>query len=431
MKPMPVLVYKLGGASVRNAEALRNVLSLLEQRPQHHHLVLVVSAMGKTTNGLEALLRFSDAKDPACQRAWRQVYDFHADIVTSLFPEPELLLRKIDTLLTEALDWLEQRDRLDFDFLYDQVVSLGEQVSTLILADWLELNKIPVAWFDARQLIRTDANWREAKVNWAGTAHLVRRHIKPLFSRPKAPIVLTQGFIGATLEGKTTTLGREGSDYSAAILSYCLEAKCMTIWKDVQGVLNGDPKEFEAPELLPELSYQDAIEMAYFGATVIHPKTLQPLHDAGIPLEVKSFVEPEAPGTRVSTRTKSPAKPCYIVKRRQALLTMYQDDFRFATEGLLSEALQLLHEYRIKVHMVQNSALRIELCVEGESRRLDSLAEQALAKGWNFTMHKPMILITVYQAGDLKQEPKLRGMGQLRMEQRNANTWRLLFEEEV
>src|ERR1017187_477001 len=292
-------VFKFGGASVKDAAAVRNVADIVRLYAGEK-IVVVVSAMGKTTNALEKLTHAHYYKEGNVEEQFKEIKDFHYNMVAHLFPGlNHPVYKEIETSFIE-IDWaFEEENTKGYDYLYDQVVSQGELIATKIVAACLEEAEMPVKWLDARDFIKTDNNYREAKIDWNQTVKFSKETIEKCFEH--ADIALTQGFIGSTTENHTTTLGREGSDYSAAILAYSLDAIEVIIWKDVPGVLNADPKQFADTKKLDTISYQDAIELAYFGASVIHPKTIQPLQNKGIPLYVKSFINPNEEGTLIAS----------------------------------------------------------------------------------------------------------------------------------
>ena len=368
-------VFKFGGASVKDAEGVQNVVSVLEKVGKEKTLV-VVSAMGKTTNALEVVIEQYRDKNPALNSSIQKLIESHDGILNDLFgSENHPIFEKIKDIFADLQTMLERNKSPKYDYIYDQVVSYGEIISTTILSAYLAHKGYANEWLDARILVKTDSTYRDAKVDWEATQEAVLSTVN------KDALTVTQGFIGADTNNFTTTLGREGSDYSAAILAYCLNADSVSIWKDVPGVLNGDPRVFENTQLLNQISYEEAIELAFYGASVIHPKTLQPLQQKEIPLYVKSFINPEDPGTSVSKgQTLEPFVPCFIVKKNQVLISLSSLDFSFIVEENISEVFSLFHKYQIKVDLIQNSAISFSVCVDNKFGHLKELINELKAK---------------------------------------------------
>ena len=361
-------VFKFGGASVKDAAGVQNLVRVLEEVGYKETLV-VVSAMGKTTNALEAIIEtyFKNKKQtPAGILPLKQ---FHLDIVKDLFKDENGEVQVvIHQLFEELMGFLKTNKSPDYSFVYDQIVSYGELLSTTIIHYYIQKKKIDSFWLDARNCIKTDDYYRSANLNWELTQNLINEQVG------KHSLIITQGFIGSNSNNFTTTLGREGSDYTAAIFAYALNAKSVTIWKDVPGVLNGDPRVFAKTQLLNQISYREAIELAFYGASVIHPKTLQPLQRKEIPLYVKSFENPKEQGTAVSKgKTLEPHIPCYIVKKDQVLLRLSSIDFSFIVEENISYIFGLLHEYQMPVELIQNSAISFSVCINNKYQRLEEL----------------------------------------------------------
>ncbi|GLB48379.1 aspartate kinase [Neptunitalea lumnitzerae] len=361
-------IFKFGGASVKDAEGVRNVVNVLET-VGYEGTLLVVSAMGKTTNALEVVVKNYFTDKDALPESIAQLKAYHNSIMVDLFGKEEHpVFYKIDGVFAELVSFLDRNKSPNNSFVYDQVVSFGELLSTTILSFYLQDKGIRNTWLDVRTLIKTDTRYRDAKVDWAVTEEQIVAGVN------KEVLNITQGFLGSDPNNFTTTLGREGSDYTAAIFAYCLGAESVTIWKDVPGVLNADPRYFENTQLLHQISYQEAIELAFYGASVIHPKTLQPLQRKEIPLHVKSFLNPTAAGTSVSKgQDLEPMVPCFIVKKGQVLLSLSTLDFSFFVEDNISEIFKLLHEAKMKVDVIQNSAISFSVCVENKYDTLDSL----------------------------------------------------------
>ena len=361
-------IFKFGGASVKDANGLENLVSVLNKTGFDQTLV-IVSAMGKTTNALELVVEnyFSNKDD--LQYSLNEVFKFHNDIILKLFPNNNHeVFNEINEIFESIRAYLKRNKSPNYSFVYDQVVSNGELLSTKIVSAYLNFKNIKSNWVDSRELIKTDSCYRDANLNWDLTQ-------KNIFEKIDTKILnVTQGFIASNENSFNTTLGREGSDYSAAIYAYCLNAESVTIWKDVPGVLNADPRVFKKTQLLNKISYTEAIELAFYGASVIHPKTLQPLQKKEIPLYVKSFLNPDSDGTAISRGVKiEPELPCFIVKRNLNLLKLSSLDFSFIVEDNISEIFQILHENKMKVDLIQNSAISFSVCIYDKYNRLKEL----------------------------------------------------------
>lgn len=362
-------IYKFGGASIKDASSIKNIATLLKNIGCKDTLV-VVSAMGKTTNILESLAQEYFLKHDV-EGAISKIAYSHIQIASTLFPKSHSIFQEIDFFFSELKTFLQKNKSPGYNFVYDQVVSVGELVSTKIVSAYLDLVGIENRWIDVREYIKTDTNYRQAKVNWEETV----KRIKTL--QRNGIFYITQGFIGSDANGFTTTLGREGSDYTAAIFAWCLDADSQTIWKDVPGVLNADPRYFSNAKLLQQLSYQEAIELAYYGASVIHPKTLQPLQDKNIPLYVRSFLNPEQPGTVVKKGPMLfPMLPCYILKKNQMLLSFSSKDFAFIAEHNISDIFKNFAELHIKVNLMQSSAISFSVCIEDVFNHIEKLLQK-------------------------------------------------------
>ncbi|MDM1298489.1 aspartate kinase [Empedobacter falsenii] len=356
-------VFKFGGASVKDAAGVRNVASLL-QSVGYENTCIIVSAMGKTTNALEEVVkRYFEEQD--FEKTINEVKEQHIALATELFDNPAEVSNEISQFFDDIVSFLRRNKSPNYSYVYDQVVCCGELISTKIISMYLNSIQINNEWLDVRDYIKTDNTYREGKVNWALTEESIKR-------LPNTGLFITQGFLGSDPNFFTTTLGREGSDYSAAIFAYCLNADSMTIWKDVPGVLNADPRYFDNAELLNHISYEEAIELAYYGASVIHPKTLQPLQQKEIPFFVKSFINPTEAGTEVAKgQPLEPKVPCFILKREQHLIRLSSKDFSFITEDKLSGIFNKLYDYQIKVNLMQNSAISLSLCLEDKYDNLE------------------------------------------------------------
>ena len=369
-------VFKFGGASVKDAAGVKNVLKVL-QKHQNSDKLIVISAMGKTTNALEVIIQkylSEQSPEPEIER----LRLFHVEIMNGLFENKQAaVFERINQFFTNLKNFLQHNKSKQYDFVYDQIIGFGELISTSIVSEYLSRNGIKNTWVDARDLIKSNSTYRDAKVDWETTQKNIINEIKP------ESISITQGFIASDANNFTTSLGREGSDYTAGIFAYCLNAESVTIWKDVPGVLNADPREFTETTLLNEISYEEAIELAFYGASVIHPKTLQPLQQKEIPLFVKSFFHPENEGTKVCRGDGCavvPQLPCFIVKKNQALISLSSLDFSFMVEENISEVFQLFHQYQMKVDLIQNSAISFSVCVDNKFNQLEKLIQHLKAK---------------------------------------------------
>ena len=381
-------VFKFGGASVKDAESVKNVAKVLETQG-FEKCLLVVSAMGKTTNALEKVMEYYFKKEDF-QNEIEKIKQSHLEITKGLFEENHSIFNEVALFFDDLEAFLRRNKSPNYNFVYDQVVSCGELISSKILSDYLNVIGFSNSWLDARDYIKTDDSYREGVVNWQET----EANISKL---GKEQSYVTQGFIGSEHNNFTVTLGREGSDYSAAIFAYCLNADAMTIWKDVPGVMTGDPRKFENVTLLSNISYEEAIEMAYYGASVIHPKTLQPLKQKNIPFYVKSFVEPMKPGTKVGISDKNQSEESYILKENQVLMNISTRDFSFIAEDHISQIFNLLAKHKIKVSMMQNSAISLALCLEDKFGKIDEV-NQTLTQQFSTDVVKNVSLYTVRNA---------------------------------
>lgn len=381
-------IFKFGGASVKDADSVKNVLRVLSIQGFERCLI-VVSAMGKTTNALERVVEFYFNKSDY-QQEIAKIKEEHIQIAKGLFDENHHVFSEIKLFFDDIESFLRRNKSPNYNFVYDQVVTCGEMISSKILSVYLSDNEMGNQWLDARDFIKTDTNYREGLVNWEE----IEKNISQL---DKAKTYVTQGFIGSDENNFTVSLGREGSDYSAAIFAYCLDAKDMTIWKDVPGVMTGDPRKFENVELLSNISYEEAIEMAYYGASVIHPKTLQPLKQKSIPFFVKSFISPEKAGTKIGISTENQLLESYILKENQVLMRISTRDFSFIAEDHISFIFRELAKRNIKVSLMQNSAISLALCLEDKFNNVDEL-EAELEQDFNTEIVKNVSLFTIRNA---------------------------------
>ncbi|MBR3551170.1 MAG: aspartate kinase [Bacteroidales bacterium] len=421
-------VFKFGGASVKDAPAIENLKNIL-QRYENEQLVVVISAMGKTTNFLEKVL---DAYCHAPENVPSLVSELraqHETVAVQLMGADNPFLPHSERIFTLLNEQLQRPTSDNFDYDYDRIVSFGELLSTTLIATYLNAKGLETQWFDARQLVRTDNTYREGHVDWTVTQKLVCNTINPYFQHRSHGIVLTQGFIAGTAENQTTTLGREGSDYSAAIMAYTLDAENVTVWKDVPGILNADPKRFADAVKIDTLTYHETVELAYYGASVIHPKTLRPLHNKQIPLYVKSFFHPENEGSRISQEADSVEVPSYIVKDNQLLISVSPRDFSIIGVENLSKILDVLSDYRVKINMIQNSALTFSVCTDNVPMRLQPCIE-TLQKEFIVKFNDGIRLVTIrhYDEDSEKNILKMFDNEEVIIKQSNRHTIQLVLK---
>lgn len=419
-------VFKFGGASVKDAESVKNVSEILSMY-RKEQLVVVISAMGKMTNALEKVVHAYHNQDPQLQDYIQEIRNFHFSIVDHLgFAANHPLRNDLENCFVE-IEWvIETPPSRGYGFSYDQIVSQGELMSTKIVSAYLNQNGIANAWLDVRDVLQTDNTYREARVNWELSEQLIKSRIPALHE--KNNIILTQGFIGGTSENFTTTLGREGSDYTAAIFSYCLDAKEMIVWKDVPGVLSADPRYSQDSVKLEQVSYHDAIELTYYGATVIHPKTIKPLENKHIPLRVCSFKSPKEKGTSVGNfQATKPLVPCFIYKPSQLLISISAKDFSFIAEASLHKIFGLFADLKIKINLMQNSAISFSVCVDNDPFKIPELLEE-LKKHFRVLYNEDLMLVTVrhYYPSTIEQLSKGK---KVLLEQRSRQTAQLVLKD--
>lgn len=415
-------VFKFGGASVKDANGIQNLASILKLYPSDG-LVVVISAMGKTTNAMEAIvdahLNFPNELNAHIQTVREQ----HISAVTELFEDQAgIYLQKLHGIFDELTTLLDRSKSPNHSFIYDQVVCFGELLSTSIVAWYLDYLGMKVDWLDARTCVKTDDYYRNANLDWEQTQAKIVAAVDP------KKVTITQGFIGSDANNFTTTLGREGSDYTAAIFGYSLNAAEVAIWKDVPGVMNGDPRVFQSTTLLQTISYREAIELAYYGASVIHPKTLQPLQRKEIPLFVKSFKDPQAPGTVVGRgHILEPMVPCFILKKNQTLLQLSTIDFSFIVEDNISQIFKLLHQTQMRVEVIQNSAISFSVCINNKYDRLDELI-QALKNSFKVEVFEEVSLYTIRHYNE-QAISYIKGLGgEVLMEQKTPETAQFVMQ---
>jgi len=416
-----MLVFKFGGASVKDAKGIINLGSVVKKFDDEQ-ILIVVSAMGKTTNALEKLTKAYINGDDQLQEIFDEIKNYHYAIIEELFEPRHPVFDEVANTFVE-IDWvIEDEPHEEYDFIYDQIVSIGELVSTRIVNAYLNQAGIKSQWLDVRGYVHTDNTYREGIVQWEKTCAAINKDIPPLLQKGR---IVTQGFLGGTSENFTTTLGREGSDYTASIFASCLGAESVTTWKDVPGILNADPKLFEDTVKFDELSYTEAIEMTYYGASVIHPKTIKPLQNARIPLLVKSFTHPDEPGTIIHEASGGKLeKPVIIIKQNQVLLSISARDYSFISEQQLSTIFKLFSQAQVKVNMMQTSALSFTVCFDLYEERFNKLL-LALKAGFKVKYNDGLTLITIrhYSPASLKE---LTDGKTVLMEQLSRNTIQLV-----
>ncbi|MDB2606730.1 aspartate kinase [Zobellia sp.] len=414
-------VFKFGGASVKDADGVKNVVNVLKQTG-HDNTIVVVSAMGKTTNAMEATVNAYFNDKSVLTAAFQETIAYHDTILKDLFSNNNHeIFTQVKGLFDEVQGFLVWNKSPNYNFVYDQVVGYGELISTTILNAYLNEVGIESNWVDIRDFIKTNNSYRDVSVNWEKTQERISKGID------KSKLNITQGFLGSDDNNFTTTLGREGSDYTAAILAYCLNADSVTIWKDVPGVLNADPRYFSETQLLNNISYREAIELAFYGASVIHPKTLQPLQQKEIPLHVKSFLNPGNPGTTVGKGVGiQPKVPCFIVKKNQVLMKLSSLDFSFIVEDSISELFKLFHDHKMKVDLIQNSAISFSVCVDNRFGRLEDLLN-LLKSRFKVVHHEGVSLYTIRHF-DEKAIESLQNGHEILLEQRGKETLQLVVK---
>lgn len=419
-------VFKFGGASVKDADSVKNVASILKKHANTSTIV-VISAMGKTTNKLEELVNAYFYKEGDIQTILAELKDYHLSILEQLIPDKKNnIYNDIENVFVELLWALEEEPSSTYNHHYDQMVSQGEVLATKIVSAYLNETAIKNKWLDARGFIQTDNSYREGKVDYELSQQLVKTDLLPIFK--SYDIIVTQGFIGGTSENFTTTLGREGSDYTAALLAYFTDASQVIIWKDVPGVLNADPKYFKNAKKIDELNYHDAIELTYYGASVIHPKTIKPLQNKNIPLFVKSFINPQETGTIVKDSDKRSTATSYIFKVNQILLSIQPKDFSFIAEDNLSNIFTLFSKYNVHVNMMQNSAISFSVCTDNDEHKIEPLIND-LQVQFKVLYNKDVELMTVRNY-DQDIIANLTANKLVIIEQRSRNTLQMVMKED-
>ena len=391
-------VFKFGGASVSSPDRIKNVRDII-QSYSGEKLLIVVSAMGKTTNALEKVVEaFYNNKTDEALQLFQVVKSTHADTLKYLVNKNwHTATAQLSNFFTE-IEWLlHDKPVREFDYYYDQVVCVGELLSTAIVSAYLQESGIENSWIDIRDIFRTDDNFRDANIDWKFTENKVCNEIRSIFEN--TDIVLTQGFIGSTDENESTTLGREGSDYTAAVFANMLDAESLTIWKDVEGVMNADPKQFPEAVFISELTYDDVIEMAYYGAQIIHPKTIKPLQNKSIPFHVKCFLDKNMPGTVIHTKKLKGLPPLIVLKNKQVLIHLHSKDFSFVGEKPVAELYHLLHGIRVKPNLIQTGAVTIQICLDDNVEKIEKVA-LAASELFDVQVEKELTLLTIRHYND-------------------------------
>lgn len=418
-----IKIFKFGGASVKDADSVKNVLRVLNLY-KDEKIAVVISAMGKTTNALEKLLNAYFYGTDKIEEELSFIRDYHYRIIEDLFPDKKHeIYNEVENIFISLKNRLSNPPSDNYDYEYDQVVSIGEIISTKIVSAYLNLEGMENLWLDARNIIRTDNTYRDARIDWDKTNELV----KGIMKFHKERIYITQGFIGSTAESISTTLGREGSDFSAAILAWCLDAEKVAIWKDVPGVLNADPKYFDNTIKLDQLSYHDAIELAYYGASVIHPKTIKPLQNKKIPLWVKSFVEPKEKGTVIQSDREGLAVPSFIFKMDQVLVTIAARDFSFIAEQNLRDIFHELSRLRIKINLMENTALSFSICADWDERKIPELIK-SLEDEFMVKYNRGLELVTI-RYYDQKTIDRVTVNKEILLEEKSRHTVQMVMRD--
>ncbi len=415
-------VFKFGGASVKSSEAVKNLHSIVKM--EDSPVIIIISAMDKTTNWLEKLHANAYTQQEYAED-FEKVKSFHLDIINELFNHQNF--PGIHELFENLQQDLKECHRYSKSFTYSQIVSYGEILSTTIISEYLNANNETNTWIDARKCIQTDNTWKEGIVNWDFTKTFVRQFMNPALNNGH---VITQGFIGAGPDGHTTTLGREGSDYSAAIIASCMGATSVTVWKDVEGILNADPKRFSTTRKFDSLSYRETTEMAYYGATVIHPKTLKPLAERNIELNVKSFIDPSLAGTKISEESGDQKIPSYIVKTNQVLITFSNKDLSFTDEQSLGEVLHFFSANRIQVNMMQSSATSFSFCINHDLDKIEQILEK-LSDRYRIHYNEKLELLTVKNYNEDWEKESNIGTITLFLKQFTRNNLRVLYRRNL
>lgn len=414
-------IYKFGGASVKDAAGIKNLAKIVSKA--NENLTIVVSAFGKTTNGLESVLKAWLQDDVRFSVLLDTIYNYHISVVNELFDNAEIAKSAVDISFSKLRDHLLTQEKGDYDYEYDQVVSYGEVWSTIIVAAYLKSKGLKSEWIDIRKYLITDDKFRDANILWVESM----TRIKAAINFSKADMFVTQGFIGGTVAGHVTTLGREGSDYTAAVLANMLDAEKVVVWKDVPGILNADPKWFPDALKLSEISYKEAVEMTFSGAKVIHPKTIKPLHNKNIPLHVRSFILPDEAGTIISSSAKSEKIiPIYVKKENQILISILPKDLSFILGDHLSQIFHVFMVHGIKVNLVHASAVSIDVCVDDERPKVELLIED-IKKDHDLLYNENVEMLTVRHYNE-EAVKRITSGRKVLIEQRTRRTVRFVVQ---
>lgn len=416
-------VIKFGGGILRDPSGVKGITNILT--PFDKNIVVVISAFGKMTNALEMLAERYFHRSPAVMEKLDEIRVFHGEMVGGLFPVPGLAVHhKVEELFGQILKYISTRPEGSFDQIYDHLVSYGELLSSVIVSEYLTTQCIPNEWVDIRSCLKTDDYYREARVNYTAS----EKPVRAAFSPGKTKVFVTQGYIGSTADGHTTTLGREGSDYTAAILANLLDADKAVVYKDVPGILNADPRWMPDAKKLDEISYQEAIELSYFGAQVIHPKTIKPVQNKGIPLYVKDFYHPEEPGTIIrQVDERIDLLPVIVRKEKQVLISIWPKDFSFFVDESLDRIISFFINHKIRINLIQNSAISITLCADYRETRFSDLLND-LKKDYSYRYNENLTLYTIRHYDDEAIE-KVMNSKEVLIEQRTRNTVHFLVRE--
>ncbi|MFD2035669.1 aspartate kinase [Belliella marina] len=417
-----VIVFKFGGASVKDADSIKNLSKIIFKRLQNP-TIIVVSAMGKSTNALEAILDLKLRKNDISSNI-HIFQKYHLDICHQLFPSQHRVFSELNGQFLSLSKLLEEELNVEnYDEFYDRTICYGELISTIIIQSYLMLSGIRCSWQDARECIATNSDFRLATVDWEQTTQQCNTILKPILTDQT---IITQGFIGRDPQGKTTTLGREGSDFTASILAFCLEAGEVTIWKDVPGVLNADPKLFDKTTKFEELDYREAAELTYYGASVIHPKTIKPLANLNIPLIVRSFLEPDEKGTIIHNVPKTNQTPCIVVKGNQILVSFRVNDFTFINESHIHQIYAVLEKLKLKVNLLQTSAISISIVIDEQIFKLEKLVQE-LAADFTIRYNEKLFLLTVKNHHEASVK-ELSANKEIMLEQITRNTFQMVYK---
>lgn len=418
-------IFKFGGASVYNAEAVKNIAYIL-RKYENDKIMVVISAMGKTTNALEELTKSFYNDLPSLNIHYTKIKKYHIEIINNLFKKGHLVFSEVNELFGKLHQYINKRNKEDYDFEYDQIVSYGEFFSTKIISHFLNDNGITNKWFSVYNLIKTDDTHREGRINWPLTKQRLEEELLPYFATGK--IAITQGFVASTTNNTPITLGREGSDFTASVFANILDADEVIVWKDVPGLLNADPKYYSETIKLNRISYLEAIELAYYGAKVLHPKTIKPLQNKEIPLKVKSFISPDGEGSVIHTATEYDSfVPSYIFKDNQVLISISTRDFSFVAEQNLSFIFSVLAKYRMKVNLMQNSAVSFSVCVDNKETKLPLLIKE-LQDDYKVRYNTSLELITIRHY-DQPTIDKVVGNRKILLEQKSRSTVQVIVSD--